>query len=392
MTRTSASFESWHYYWLEWINAIGVTIFILCIYFWTKNVFHYTETQNLALASAHGLVYIFSSKYGGKFSDRFGYDRTLVVCFFLCGLTLVLGWMSRWFWTPFMVITLYTLFVGPTWPTMEAAILHRPGSRSMPNRLGIYNIVWGIGDAVGYFLSGWIVGSPNAILWSAGLLHFFQCLWMWMAPKKNVEEITPILEASYKKEPLPKNRKRAFMHIAWLGNSLAFLMGAGYYALVPQMQERLGLDPSFAIWLSCSLLLSRGLSFLLFWKWEGWHYHMGWSQAALWLAPLSLAIVFVTTKIWLIFACLTLMGLASGLSYSASLYYSMDYGDQKGEHGGLHESILGIGIFAGPLIASIISMHYGVLGAQWTLVAVALILNIIGLGLISKVNTQPSTE
>jgi predicted MFS family arabinose efflux permease len=389
---TSASFKSWHYYWLESINAVGVTIFILCIYFWTKEFFHYTETQNLALASFHGLIYIFSSKYGGKFADRYGYDRTLIVCFFLCGLILVLGWIPRWSWMPFLVLGLYTLFVGPTWPTLEAAILHRPGSRSMPDRLGIYNIVWGIGDAVGYFLSGWIVGYPNSILWGAGLLHFFQCAWFWITPKNRNPTDTVHIEVSHQGNHVPRKRKRVFMHIAWLSNALAFLMGAGFYALVPQMQERLGLAPSFTIWLSCSLLLSRGIAFLLFWKWEGWHYHMGWSQAALWSAPVFLTIAFFTAKIWLIFTCLTLMGLAVGLSYSGSLYYSMDYGDNKGEHGGLHESILGIGIFVGPLIASIVSMYYGVLGAQWTIVALAFLVNMVGLGMIYVVNDKPVTE
>ena len=172
------------------------------------------------------------------------------------------------------------------------------------------------------------------------------------------------------------------MLIAWLGNGLAFLMGAGFYALVPQMQERLKLPPSITIWLSCSFLLARGISFLLFWKWERWQYHMGWSQTALWLAPLFLAVAFFATKVWLIILCLVLMGFAVGLSYSGSLYYSMDYGENKGEHGGLHESILGIGIFVGPLIASIVSMRYGVMGAQWTLVALAIAANAAGLALI----------
>jgi hypothetical protein len=42
-------------------------------------------------------------------------------------------------------------------------------------------------------------------------------------------------------------------------------------------------------------------------------------------------------------------GLAVGLIYYSSLFYSMDVGSQtQGEHGGYHETLIGVGIFFGP--------------------------------------------
>jgi len=41
-------------------------------------------------------------------------------------------------------------------------------------------------------------------------------------------------------------------------------------------------------------------------------------------------------------------GAAVGLIYYSSLFYSMDVGETKGEHGGFHEAAIGAGIFAGP--------------------------------------------
>jgi hypothetical protein len=35
------------------------------------------------------------------------------------------------------------------------------------------------------------------------------------------------------------------------------------------------------------------------------------------------------------------------------LFYSMDAGDAKGEHGGLHEAAIGAGICGGPLIGAV---------------------------------------
>ena len=41
-------------------------------------------------------------------------------------------------------------------------------------------------------------------------------------------------------------------------------------------------------------------------------------------------------------------GMAVGLIYYSSLFYSMDAGETKGEHGGFHEAAIGLGIFIGP--------------------------------------------
>ncbi|MEI6501742.1 MAG: hypothetical protein WCP21_12045 [Armatimonadota bacterium] len=48
---------------------------------------------------------------------------------------------------------------------------------------------------------------------------------------------------------------------------------------------------------------------------------------------------------------------ATGLIYYSSLFYSMDIGDTKGEHGGIHEAAIGLGNFAGPA-AGAVSLHF----------------------------------
>jgi MFS family permease len=50
-------------------------------------------------------------------------------------------------------------------------------------------------------------------------------------------------------------------------------------------------------------------------------------------------------------------GSAVGLIYYSSLFYSMDAGDTKGEHGGIHEAVIGLGNFAGPAVGAA-SLHF----------------------------------
>src|SRR5207253_2481496 len=45
-------------------------------------------------------------------------------------------------------------------------------------------------------------------------------------------------------------------------------------------------------------------------------------------------------------------GLALGLIYYSSLFYSMDVGEAKGKHGGIHEAAIGLGNLAGPAVGA----------------------------------------
>ena len=45
-------------------------------------------------------------------------------------------------------------------------------------------------------------------------------------------------------------------------------------------------------------------------------------------------------------------GTAIGLIYYSSLFYSMDVGETHGEHGGLHEAMIGAGICLGPAVGA----------------------------------------
>jgi hypothetical protein len=47
-----------------------------------------------------------------------------------------------------------------------------------------------------------------------------------------------------------------------------------------------------------------------------------------------------------------IFGCVAGLIYYSSLFYSMDLGDTKGEHGGIHEAAIGLGNFAGPAVGA----------------------------------------
>jgi MFS family permease len=183
-------------------------------------------------------------------------------------------------------------------------------------------------------------------------------------PASNVERI------AHRGDEISLPTKRRFKQLGWLGNGTGYLMQGSLMALAPMIGERLGWPPSSTIWLICTFFVARAAAFALLWRFTGWHYRLPWILAALAAGPLALTIIFSATLPLLLLPALVVFGACIGLSYYSSIYYSLDYGDDKGEHGGLHESIIGLGGLLGPLA--------GVAGAAWTGRATGAIWFIVG--------------
>ncbi|HEY0550929.1 MAG TPA: hypothetical protein VGF13_15095, partial [Verrucomicrobiae bacterium] len=124
-------------------------------------------------------------------------------------------------------------------------------------------------------------------------------------------------------------------------------------AVIPTLAHRLELTVVQAgVFCSVWLFVRTG-SFLLMWLWPGWHYRFGWLLAAFVTLAASFVTMLMAGDLWTVVAAQVGFGLALGLIYCSSLYYSMDVGTaSKGEHGGFHEAMIGTGSFAGPAIGA----------------------------------------
>lgn len=332
------------------IQSFSVTLFLCSIYFWTKERFHFNNLHNLLLNALQGFVYIGCSTYGGKLSDRIGYNRQLRICILVEASILMVGWIPHLFYTPYLIMIGYIVFTASFWPALEAVIMHIPTSMNMPERIGSYNLNWAISGAIGFFFSGALFHwHRDAILWVPAFLHLVALFFLFFPIGWAPIGERGAMEIPHSGDEIPGDRKQFFLHAAWLGNCLGYMMYASFTALAPAVGAKFRLSPSLAIWLACTLFFSRAFSFYLFRRWQGWHYKVGWTFAAALALPSSMVLVFFSPALWMVLAGLFCFGIANGLSYYGSLYYSLDYGDNKGEHGGLHEAVIGIGLLCGPL-------------------------------------------
>jgi len=92
--------------------------------------------------------------------------------------------------------------------------------------------------------------------------------------------------------------------------------------------------------------------FVVLWHWTDWHYRFRWLAASFVVLIGSFATILMAPDLAVLIVAQVFFGGAIGLIYYSSLFYSMDAGDTRGEHGGIHEAAIGLGNCLGPAIGA----------------------------------------
>jgi MFS family permease len=347
---------------LEGLNSFGTTLYFYYVYFFAEKQFGFSKLQNLLLAAALGLTYGLSSIVGGKFAQRRGYFVALKA-----GYSIMAVMMSWGAFVQGLVLHLVIMFVSIfgmalTWPALEALTSENESRRGLQRCVGIYNLVWGGLGAVAYFCGGTIIEATEfrGMFFVPAAIHVVQlagAIWIERTARKS--HVTPCALAANCEEKRDYEHVRSpvspqtFLRMAWLANPFGYLAINTVVAVMPALAQRLGLTVKEA-GIICSIwLFVRTGSFLLLWLWPVWHYRFRWLVGAYIAMTVSFVVLLLGPSLVFVIAAQVVFGLALGLIYYSSLYYSMDAGDTKGEHGGFHEAMIGAGSFAGPAIGAL---------------------------------------
>jgi MFS family permease len=148
-------------------------------------------------------------------------------------------------------------------------------------------------------------------------------------------------------------RAKLFLRMAWLANPFAYVAMNTVIPLIPDLAARFGLSTALAGLVASVWMFARLFAFALLWRWTAWHYRFGWLVAAYVAMVASFVALLMGPNLLVIVAAQLAFGLAVGLIYYSSLFYAMDVGGEtQGEHGGIHEALIGVGIFAGPAVGA----------------------------------------
>jgi len=336
-------------YLIELINCYAAVYYSNFLFFYLRRTFGFGEVANLLTAALGGFVYIFASWQGGKLAERYGCVKMLYLG--ACGiiLSLALGMVSS---TPAAQVAVYCLWAAAIcliWPALETQICERSGA-SLPKMVGIYNITWAGGAAVAYFTAGILIEKLGAasLFWlplclTAVELALLPLAAGWLKKEKvsqpRAEPLTSVVHAA--------DTKR-FLRMAWIANPFSYVAINTVIPLIPSIADKLGLSTGMAGMVCSFWMFARLAAFAFLWQWTGWHYRFRWLAGSCLLMIVCFFGLLAAQSIGLLLAAQAGFGLSIGLIYYSSLYYSMNVAEKHGSSAGLHEAMIGTGLFAGP--------------------------------------------
>ncbi|NGO40097.1 MFS transporter [Limisphaera ngatamarikiensis] len=343
------------YYTVAGLNSFATVLYFYYLYFFTRETFGFENRHNLWLAALQGGVYALGSWLGGKAAERLGYHRCLVTGLATMALALAAGPTVQAVAGHVVLMTVVTLGMACTWPALEALVNEGRDRHGIHHSVGLYNLVWASTGAVAYFVGGALLqqmgmGALYKLPLLLVLVELALALLAREAPQAPDSAHDPP-RAEPATSPPPEGQR--FLHMAWLANPAAYMAIQTLIAVMPEVAARLGLSTAEAGLCGSVWCFARLGAFGLLWRWSGWHYRSAWLLGSFLVLTLGFLLTVLAPSLLVLIPAQIGFGAALGLIYSSSLFYSMDAGETKGEHGGFHEAAIGLGNMTGPLVGAL---------------------------------------
>lgn len=343
---------------LEGLNAVATTYYFYYLYFFTRTHFNFTARDNLWLAAAMGLIYTVSAIYAGKFAQRHGYFVALKAGLFTLAGVLFCGGFVHGVVAHIIVAAIGTAAMCFTWPTFEAIISEQEPRASLQTLLGIYNLTWAGCSAISYFAGGAMLQylGDRSMFFIPAAIHVVQLGLTFWLEKRNVAS-SPLAqrlpEAEHPSSTIAGGiTPKGFLWMGWVANPFAYLAINTVIAVIPSLAKELNFSAAFAGFFCSIWFFVRAGSFELLRVWSKWHYRLGWLLGAYLGMIAGFGLMLLSKNLAVLLVAQVMFGFSVGLVYYSSIFYSMDVGDTKGEHGGFHEGMIGLGSCAGPAVGA----------------------------------------
>ena len=349
------------YFVLEGTNAFAASYYFNYLMFLLQQDHGFSNLNNLTLGAVHGFLYVGASWFAGRFGQRHGYFTSLRIGFGGMGAGVALGWLFPGTIGQIGALLLWTLAMCFTWPMLEALASEREPKDRLPNRIGLYNVIWASTAGLAYFVGGSLFQrlGKESLYWLPLIIHALQWMSLGWLERRHAQnaamETHPSTAAQITAETAKRDPRitQVFQKLAWIGNPFAYMGMNTIIAVVPSIAEHAGLGIEAGGRLMSAWFIVRTLTFAVLWAWHGWHYRVGWFLGSFLLLIVGFITVMTSHQIWILILAQIAFGWGTGLIYYSSLFYAMDGSDTHGEHGGIHEAFIGIGIGSGPAISSL---------------------------------------
>jgi predicted MFS family arabinose efflux permease len=329
------------------------------VFFLFRDRHGFGNLGNLGVAALMGLVIALASWRAGKLAQHRGCIRTMFSGLLGMVVALAIGACFPSLPIQLAVLVVWAASQFMVWPALEALVTEGSSGAARAHLVGVYSVVWATCSALSYFFGGGLfewLGS-GSIFWLPPGLHLIQIAILWAYARRHGEAPAGLpQEPPPSQEMLPASHgpcPRSFQRMAWIANPFACVAAFTLLAMIPELARRMGLSTMMA-GLFCSIwFFARLLAFIVMWQWPGWHYRYRWLLGGYILLIVGFATVLTADGLLWLGVGQVGFGLAVGLLYYASLFYSMDVGEARAEQGGIHEAMMGAGNFVGPGIGAL---------------------------------------
>ncbi len=353
---------------LEGLNSVGVGLYFSYLFFHMRDQFGFANLGNLSLCAVNGAVYCVTVWFAGKYAQKHGYLVALRQgSLIMSGATLVGGGLvpsvANAVSGQVCVMITWTIGMSLTWPALEATVSEGEPPGRLQRHIGLYNVIWSAGGAVAYFVGGAMMErlGYRSIFLVPAAIH--ACQFVLALALEREHRRRPRAEESASEVPVRSGQSgarprsavisRRFLRMAWVANPFSYVAVNALVPVIPKLAERFGMGPMLAGFFCSAWPFARLVSFLVLWLWTGWHYRFRWLLGSYMAMAVCFLAILLGQRLWLVLVAQLVFGAAVGLMYYSSLYYSMDVGVTKGEHGGFHEAAIGAGIFTGPAVGAV---------------------------------------
>ena len=351
------------YFVIEGLNSFATVLYFYYFYFFMQARFEFGDKANLVLAALNGLAYMVGSWWGGRFAQRHGYFLSLKLGFSIMLLALAAGFVLRTAGGQIAAMLTTVLGMCLTWPTLEALVSENETRANLQRLVGLYNVVWAGTGALAYFIGGALLDHlglqslfvvPIAVLLVQLALTFRLEVAVKAGPPPRpaaAQEVHPEHPEAHAIPHAPREAK-TFLRMAWLSNPFAYIAINTLIAVMPGVAQRLDLSTTLAGFCCSVWCFARVGAFFGLWFWPGWHYRFRWLLVSFVILIAAFTLILLVPDLAVVVVAQVFFGGAIGLIYYSSLFYSMDVGETKGEHGGIHEAAIGLGNCAGPALGA----------------------------------------
>jgi len=352
------------YYAVEGLASLGSSLLMLGIFFYTERKLGWTARQNLLLATAQGVVYVFGALGASAVSAHIGRRGMLIGLNLALAALASVALVSPAVHVVVPVILAYTAICAAGWPALESLVSSAaPDAHALSRRVAVYNLVWsGTGAAIVAVSGTLIVRYPPGMFLVPLAVHAICAALMIASPREVASSAAPGGEPHPTPEPELLRVRTLAMRLSRVALPSMYAVNYALGALMPSLPVIRSIpDTRMQTLIGSVWLLARWLAFVLLGATTWWHTRPRSLLAA--AVVMLAAFLGVTLRpsalipgagfttfgdqtsmiLWQI-----LLGLAMGLIYSGSLYFGMVLSHGSTEHGGYHEALIGLGSILGP--------------------------------------------